>query len=119
MDNKYFSNAPLRLLKKIRWTRVVNAEGIPGRHKLVKICEEHRDEIDREITKLVSNIVVKRNAEDLFARLKPVSLSIDLVQKDNCTIARCVVIWKNVSRDLHEILDNVAKKKLFQDTHKL
>lgn len=60
-------------------------------NKLVKICEERFNNID-EINKLVSNTAIKRNAEDLMARLKLISCALDLMQKENCTIARYVVI---------------------------
>ncbi|KAG5894136.1 hypothetical protein JTB14_024924 [Gonioctena quinquepunctata] len=82
-------------------------------HTLVKICEEHRNNIDNDINKLVSNIAIKRNAEDLMALLKPISYALDLIQKENCTIARSVVIWKKLINYLNDGLhDRTAKKKV-------
>ncbi|KAG5876838.1 hypothetical protein JTB14_014167 [Gonioctena quinquepunctata] len=99
---------------EVRWNSSCDSLGayLKNWHTLVKICEEHRNNID-DTNKLVSHIGIKRNAEDLMARLKPISCALDLIQKENCTIARSVVIWKKLINDLNEGLhDSTAKKKV-------
>lgn len=93
---------------EVRWNSACDSleAYLKNWHTLVKICEEHRNTVDMEIVKLVSNIGIKRNAEDLMARLKPISCALDLMQKENCTIARSLVIWKKLINDLNESLDS-------------
>ncbi|CAG9825826.1 unnamed protein product [Phaedon cochleariae] len=106
------SSLPLPI--EVRWNSSCDSleAYLKNWHTLVKICEEQRNNIDNEINKLVSNIAIKRNAEDLMARLKPISCALDLMQKENCTIARSVVIWKKLINDLNDVLDSTAKKKV-------
>lgn len=103
----------LSLPLEVRWSSSCNCleSFLQNWHILVKICEEHRNDIDRDISTLVSNISIKRNAEDLLGRLKPISCALDLIQQDQCTIAHCVVIWKKLLIKLNEKLDSSADKK--------
>ena len=52
---------------------------------LLTTYEQNRDKIDSSIANIVNNLGIKRSAEDLLQRLKPVAL--DIIQQDSCTIA--------------------------------
>ena len=50
---------------------------------LVNVCEEHHGEHFLNIANRVKNYSIKRNAEDLLVRLKPISIALDRTQSDN------------------------------------
>ena len=64
------------------------------------VCEENRDKIESSITSIVANLGIKRSAEELLQRLKPIAVALDKVQRDDCTIADAVNIWKQLETDL-------------------
>ena len=64
------------------------------------ICEENRDKTESSIASIVANLGIKRSAEELLQRLKPIAVALDKVQRDNCTIADAVNIWKQLETDL-------------------
>lgn len=53
---------------------------------------------------------IKRSAEQFLQRLKPISVALDLIQKDSCTIADAAEIWKTLKT-------NRDAKKIFQKTY--
>lgn len=65
---------------------------------LMTICEQNRSEVDTSIASIVNNLGVKRNAEELLKRLKPIAVALDKVQRDNCTSADAVDIWKQLEK---------------------
>lgn len=69
---------------------------------LLKICEENRNVIDKNIQKLVSNLNLKRNAEDMLEQLKPIAIALDNIQSNNCSIADAVYVWKDLKKILKE-----------------
>lgn len=99
---------------EVRWSSSCNAmeSYLKNWAMIMKICEEHRKSIDNDIYNLVCNISLKRNTEDLLNCLKPISEAIDMLQKDNCNIARCVLIWKQLLLKLEEIIDASRLKKV-------
>ena len=72
---------------------------------LMTICEADREKIDLNIRNKVTNLGVKRAAEDLLARLRHISVALDKVQRDNCTIGEAVTIWKDLESKLPENSD--------------
>ena len=54
---------------------------------ILKVCEEHRDNIDAMIAKKVRDISIKRNAEDYLGLLKPITVALDKMQSDNCKLS--------------------------------
>ena len=113
--NKYFRNGhlpaawykaasgkKLTLPIDVRWNSVGDClqSYIDNWSVLPKVCEEHRDEIDRNIAEKVSNIGLKRNVEDYLTRMKPVSVALDRSQSDMCCISDVVDLWKQVETDL-------------------
>lgn len=79
---------------------------------LIKVCEEHKDDIDREIAKKVEDVNLKRNARDYLDIMKPIAVALDSCQKAACNIAECVHIWKQLQEQLAPVLDDVGRNKL-------
>ena len=64
--------------------------------KLLLICEEHKDQIDPVIFKKVSDICIKRMAEDFLQLLKPISIALDAMQQKGAFLSQAVYIWKKL-----------------------
>lgn len=64
--------------------------------KLLLICEEHKEEIDPVIFKKVSDIYIKRMAEDFLQLLKPISIALDAIQQKGAFLSRAVQTWKKL-----------------------
>ena len=79
---------------------------------MITICEEHRSAIDNNISSIVNNLGIKRSAEELLQWLKPIAVALDSVQKDSCSIADAVEIWKKLETEL--ALDSRDEKKKFK-----
>ena len=82
---------------------------------LLKVCEEHRGSIDSTVARKVQNIGIKRNAEDYLQRLKPISVALDKVQRDNCFMAQAVDAWKQLERDLEDVNQPLTVMKKVQE----
>lgn len=76
---------------------------------LMKICEVNREAIDTEVRNKVSNLGLKRSAEELLDRLQPIAKALDEVQSDKCTIAQAVDVWKKL---LGHFTNNKQAEKL-------
>ena len=76
---------------------------------LMKICEVNREAIDTEVRNKVSNLDLKRSAEELLDRLQPIAKALDEVQSDKCTIAQAVDVWKKL---LGHFTNNKQAEKL-------
>ena len=84
----------LILPQEVRWNSLADCLEvyISNWSTLLKICEDHRDKIDTNIISKVANVSIKRNAEDLLSIMKPISVALDCVQADTCTISQAVDI---------------------------
>ena len=82
---------------------------------LLKVCEEHRGSIDSTVVRKVQNIGIKRNADDYLQRLKPISVALDKVQRDNCFMGQAVDAWKQLERDLEEVNQPLTVMKKVQE----
>lgn len=112
----YKSAGGLRLVmpQEVRWNTMADCleTYISQWPKLMSVCEQNRDEIDKDISNIVTNIGLKRSAEELLKRLKPIAVALDSVQRDSCNIAEAVEIWKKLKSDLP--LESRDAKKKFQ-----
>jgi uncharacterized protein YuzB (UPF0349 family) len=104
----------LILPQDVRWNTLCDCleAYIKNWSLIMKVCEEHRDAIEGDIQNKVRNMGIKRNAEDLLKRLKPIAIALDSIQRDNCTIAKAVEIWKRLEKELEDakILDRNTKR---------
>lgn len=111
--NNHFANAKFKeggstkliLPNDVRWNTVVDSLSsyIKNWPILLSICENYRSEIDNSISDKIKNIGLKRNVEDFLAYLKPISIALDSIQTDNCTISSAVHIWKKLEINLKEL----------------
>lgn len=85
---------------------------------LFNICEDKEEYIDNDIILKVTNIGLKRSAEDILKILKPIAISLDMLQSDTTKIADVVEIWKNLINELSNIVDSdqmdILKKRYSQ-----
>lgn len=96
----------------VRWNTMADCLGsyIDNWSSLMKICENNRDTIDKDIQGKVSNIGLKRTAEDLRERLKPIAKALDKAQSDSCKIGDAVDVWKEVEKTFATSSRDVKKK---------
>ena len=92
----------LILPKSVRWNSLCDCfeTYIDEWPNLLKICEENRTFIDPNIGKIVADINLKRLVEGQLSILKPIAIAVDEIQKNNCSIAKAVEIWKNLQDTL-------------------
>lgn len=109
------STSKLIMPCEVRWNSFADAldSYLKSWSVLVTICENNKDKIDKNIQSLVSNISLKRNAEDYFQQLKPISVALDKVQSQNCTIGETVFLFKNLKKQMEDLkLNKDIMKKL-------
>ncbi|KAJ8874060.1 hypothetical protein PR048_024900 [Dryococelus australis] len=63
---------------------------------LVKIYGEHKTKFDATVRQKVTNIGVKRSAEDMLSIWKPIAVALNRVQQNSCTLSQSVQIWKQL-----------------------
>lgn len=119
--NNHFANAKYReaggskliIPQEVRWNTMADCVSayLKNWPILVSVCEENRCNIDSIVYNKVTNFGIKRNAEDLLKRLKPISIALDKMQQKDCTISTAVDIWKNLQEELTEVnLDKTCLK---------
>ncbi|CAG4952685.1 unnamed protein product [Parnassius apollo] len=64
--------------------------------KLIKICEENKGNIDRVVAQKVSNIIIKRSAEDMLQISKPISVALDRLQASYAILSDTVQCFKEL-----------------------
>lgn len=75
---------------------------LDNRGTLVQICQDNKDDIDIEIIKIVNDSHVAKNAVDLVARLTPIAVGLDRMQRALTTISVAVEIWNKLEKDLQD-----------------
>lgn len=118
--NNHFAHAKYSLTKanslvmpqEVRWNTMCDSlkSYIKNWAVLMQIADEYKEDISSEIRNLVQNMNIKRNAEDLVARLEPISKALDKVQSNQCTISDSVLIWKELIDQLEEELNMIQIK---------
>lgn len=108
------NNAPKLILpSEVRWNSFADAlqRYLDSWPLLIAICEANKDQMDKHIQSLVSNLALKRNAEDYLSQLKPISVALDRSQKENCSIADTVSIFKKLKKKLKDLKNKDLMKK--------
>lgn len=65
-------------------------------HCLAKVCSENRSEIDLDIVKNVQDVELKEVVDIYLRKLKKISIALDLMQREMCTLSECTHIWKEL-----------------------
>lgn len=69
--------------------------------KLMEVVDKYH-EIDDNIRIKVQNIGIKRTAESLLDKLKPIANALDKTQSDKCFLSDCVLVWKKLLQQYDE-----------------
>ena len=92
----------------------------------MSVVEEHREEVSSNIYQFVTNIGLKRSAEDYRKVLHPIAVALDKMQGSRATISDAVMIWHTLSEELNGTLPNEKQLQLSKrremcltDFHKL
>lgn len=80
--------------------------------KLLQICEEHKDDIDATIFQKVSNIQIKRLAEQFLKLLKPISVTLDRIQQKGACLSLAVEEWKKLGAVFDSLEEDVNLQHL-------
>lgn len=100
----------LPLPLEVRWNSLSDSLScyLNNWSKLLTVCEDHRNEIDKDIARLIQDMAVKRNCEDYLKILKPISVALDRTQAAACSIADSVHIWKDLEDTLKLVLSQAS-----------
>ena len=103
----------LVLPQETRWNTMCNClkSYISNWPIMMQVCETHRQVIDAVVHQKVTNVGLKRSAEDLLSRLEPIAEALDRVQADGCSIADALAVWKQLEEKLPCLEDRVLKQK--------
>lgn len=77
-----------------------------------KTCTENRAAIDRNIASKVQKVSLKVNVEDYLKSLKKITVALDKVQKDECTIGEVTEIWIHLLSDFKADPDFQVKVRI-------
>lgn len=101
----------LILPHEVRWNTMTDAikSFLENRGNLVQLCQDHKDNIDPDITKLINDMNIVTNAENMLSYLMPIAVALDRVQRDKTTIAVAVEVWHNLELALKGQPLNVKK----------
>lgn len=81
-------------------------------HILSSVCSNNRAAIDASIIRKIEDMEMKRNAEDYFKKLKMISISLDKIQKDSCTLSEAIDVWKDLLEFFEKNCDSSEIEKL-------
>lgn len=89
---------------EVRWNTMNDAvkSFLDNRGILVQLCQDHRQTIDADISRIVNDMNIVTNASDLMACLNPIATALDRTQRDNTTISVAVEVWKKLEEDLKD-----------------
>lgn len=92
---KQAGGTALVLPTDVRWNSLADCieSYLNNWHIIAKVCSENRSAINSNIGVKVNDVNLKQNAQDYMKTLKAVSVSLDKVQRDDCTIGEAVEVW--------------------------
>ena len=119
--NNHFASAQYRqrgctklvMPQDVRWNTMCDCleAYISNWSVLLAVCEENRKEIDSIVHSKVTNLGLKRQAEELYERLSPIAIALDKMQADSAMIADCVEIWKELEMKLKDLKNREINQK--------
>lgn len=114
---KQASGKTLVMPSDVRWNSVTDCLEMYIAHWniLLQICEENKEKIDNTIFQKVSNIGLKRSAEEYLKILKPISIALDTLQGKGATLSNAVEEWKKLENIFEEDLQlSIQQHQKFQ-----
>lgn len=64
-----------------------------------KIVEDHEDKIEKDIANLINNYNLYKQCKDLLIQLKPISVCLDVLQRDSATLADACSAWLGLMKE--------------------
>lgn len=91
--------------QEVRWNTVSDSiqSYLDNRGILVQVCQDHREEIDSDIFRIVNDIQITTNAKDFMTRMIPIAVALDRMQRDGTTIAVAVEIWNHLEKNFENL----------------
>ncbi|KAG8191635.1 hypothetical protein JTE90_012352 [Oedothorax gibbosus] len=88
--------------QEVRWNTYFDTikSYLDNRGKLVQVCQDHQNEIGKDIFKLVNDVNLTVNCADYLAVLKPIAKALDSMQSDNTKLAESVDFWNKLGETL-------------------
>lgn len=79
----------------VRWNTLADCleSYINNWHILCKVCTDNRVAITPDISSKVNDMNLKKKATDYLEKLKVISVALDKIQRDCCTIGEATEIW--------------------------
>lgn len=94
---KQANGSALKMPIEVRWSTMCQAlESYVSNWVILFEISESFDEIDQAIKSKIQNTGIKRNAEDLISRLRPIANALNDIQSDTCGLTDAVIIWKKL-----------------------
>lgn len=113
---KAYGGKQLVIPQTVRWNTMFDAmkSFLDNRGKLVQVCQDHKNEIEKDIFNLVNDVNLMVNCTDYSNILNPIAVALDEMQKDKTKIAQCVEIWfdlKEKLRGIKEVEEKISQRE--------
>lgn len=84
-----------QLPSEVRWNSHIECIStfIKNRPAYLNICENHENDIDIKIQRLVNDYNLFKQVKDLFQQLQPIAKTLNILQSDDATIADACSEW--------------------------
>lgn len=101
---KQAGGTSLSLPIDVRWNTLSDCfeSYLKNWHILAKVCTENRAAIDVEISSLVQDLNLKTNVQNYLVKHKQISIALDKVQNEMCTIGEATEIWLNLLQSIKD-----------------
>jgi len=95
-------NNILKIPSNVRWNTMLDCieANLNNWYVFMRVCKENRNIIKQEIIADVQNLEIKIQAEEYQSMVKPISVTLDYIQRNETTIADSVIIWKDLFKKL-------------------
>ena len=82
----------------VRWNSVTDClkSYLENWAVLMKVCDRHKEDISSSVIDKVCSMELKYSAETYLKCLRPISMNLDRLQSNKCTISESVEIWLDV-----------------------
>lgn len=90
--------------QEVRWNTMHDAIRcyLDNRGILIQLCQDRREAFDSDIRKVINDNHVTMNAVDLLARMTPIAVALDRMQRTTTTISIAVEIWNTLESALKD-----------------
>ncbi|KYN18715.1 hypothetical protein ALC57_08967, partial [Trachymyrmex cornetzi] len=102
---KQAGGTALNLPTDVRWNSLADCYEfyLKNWHILAKVCSENITVFDIEICTKVQNLDLKTNVQNHLIKLQQISIALDKVQSEVCTIGEATKIWLNLLQSTKKI----------------